>query len=72
MGRGQDEQLKMGNEQRLLPWPQVKQRIPLSRTTVWRRVRDGRFPRPLQISAGRVAWLESEIVDWIAEQQRTL
>jgi prophage regulatory protein len=72
MGRGQDGQLRMGNEQRLLPWPHVKQLIPLSRTTIWRRIRDGRFPRPLQISPGRVAWVEAEILTWIAQRQRTL
>jgi prophage regulatory protein len=59
------------DEPRLLPWPQLQQRIPLSRTTVWRRIRDGRFPRPLQISPGRVAWVEAEIVTWIAQQRRT-
>jgi predicted DNA-binding transcriptional regulator AlpA len=50
---------------RLLSWPQVEDRIPFSRTTAWRRMREGAFPRPIRISKGRVAWIEDEIVSWI-------
>jgi prophage regulatory protein len=50
---------------RLLSWPQVEDRICLSRTTAWRRMREGAFPRPIRISKGRVAWVEDEIVSWI-------
>ncbi|TDI59337.1 MAG: AlpA family phage regulatory protein, partial [Alphaproteobacteria bacterium] len=37
----------------------------LSRTTIWRRARSGDFPTPVQISPGRIAWLEHEISAWI-------
>ncbi len=57
---------------RLISWPELKELVPLSRTTVWRRVREGRFPAPLQISRGRVAWRESDVVSWIASQQRAI
>ena len=50
---------------RLLSWPQVEDRVPLSRTTTWRRMREGAFPRPIRISKGRVAWVEDQIVSWI-------
>jgi prophage regulatory protein len=55
---------------RLLEWSQLRQLVPLSRTTIWRGVRDGRFPAPIVISPGRVAWLEAEILDWISSQRR--
>ena len=55
---------------RLLSWSQLRQLVPLSRTTIWRGVRDGWFPAPIKISSGRVAWLEAEILDWISNQQR--
>jgi predicted DNA-binding transcriptional regulator AlpA len=29
-----------------------------------------RFPRPVQVSDGRVGWLESEIDEWIASRPR--
>jgi len=37
----------------------------LSRTTRWRLIRDGQFPKPIPISNSRKAWLESEIQEWI-------
>jgi predicted DNA-binding transcriptional regulator AlpA len=30
--------------------------------------REGRFPKARQLSANRIAWLESEILDWIASR----
>ena len=55
---------------RLIAWPELRQRIPLSRSTIWRRIRDGNFPAPIQISPGRVAWLERDILAWIAAQKQ--
>ena len=57
---------------RLLDWPELSTRIPLSRTTIWRLVRDGRFPAPLQISPGRKAWREDDIIAWMTAQQRAI
>ena len=36
----------------------------VSRTTLWRMWRKGNFPKPIQISPGRVGWLESEVNEW--------
>lgn len=55
---------------RLLSWPDVRRRIPLSRATVWGMRRAGTFPNPVPISAGRVAWRESELTDWIDARAR--
>jgi prophage regulatory protein len=38
--------------------------IPFSHATLWRKVRDGSFPRPLKLSAGVTAWRESDVLDW--------
>ncbi len=61
----------MATTTRLLPWRELKRSIPLSRSTVWRLVRDGKFPAPLRISPGRVAWPENEIEVWRAAQKRS-
>ena len=37
----------------------------LSRTTRWRLERDGRFPSRRRISPNAIAWLESEVQDWL-------
>jgi prophage regulatory protein len=51
---------------RLLKQSAVEDLTSLDRVTIWRRVRDGSFPRPLKISTNRVAWRESEVRAWVA------
>jgi prophage regulatory protein len=56
--------------QRLLREPEVLRLIPFSRTTLWRQVRRGLFPRPLKLSSGVSAWSANEIATWIATRDR--
>lgn len=53
---------------KFLPPPVVMDRTSLSRTTLWRMVRAGTFPRPIPLSPGRVAWSEAEVSQWMAER----
>jgi len=39
--------------------------VGLSRVTLYRAEKAGRFPKRRQITAGRVGWLRSEIEAWI-------
>lgn len=55
---------------RLLDVKQVSHRTTLSRNTIWELERTGRFPSRRQITANKVAWLESEIDGWIASRPR--
>ena len=48
---------------------QVKARTTLSRSTVYRKVTEGTFPRQILIASRRVAWSEDAIEDWMTEQQ---
>ena len=41
--------------------------IPLSSATIWRRVRDGSFPRPVYPTPGRATWVKAELEAWKAE-----
>jgi len=45
---------------------QVEARTGLSRSTIYLRVSDGTFPRPVSLGARAVGWIESEISDWLA------
>jgi len=47
---------------------EVCRRSGLSRSTIWRRMRDGSFPQSVRISKGRVAWIEAEIDAWCKER----
>jgi len=40
-----------------------------SRTTLWREIKRGKFPKSVVISAGRVGWRESAIEAWQASPQ---
>lgn len=46
----------------------VKARTGLSRTTLYRRIGEGRFPASVSLGGRAVGWLDSDIDDWIAQQ----
>lgn len=39
--------------------------IPVSRTTIWRKVKDGTFPRPVRLSVYVTAWRMADVREWI-------
>ena len=53
------------NSKRLLPWPELAQRVPYTRQHLSRMEKEDRFPRRVQLGGNRVAWLESEVDAWI-------
>ena len=53
----------------VLRWRQVRDVVGLSRSTLWRMSREGRFPQPVQLSsAASVGWLKSEVEAWVRER----
>ena len=48
--------------------PECRQITGLSRTTRWRLERAGQFPKRRQISPNAVAWLESEVQEWLRDR----
>lgn len=53
---------------KLLRFAAVRDRTGLSRSTIWRLERRGDFPRHRRISPNAVAWVEHEILEWIASR----
>ena len=51
----------------LLKLTDVVKEVGLSRPTIIKLEKEGKFPRRKQLTEGRVAWLHSEIMTW-AEQ----
>lgn len=47
---------------------QVEARTGLSRSTIYARVANGTFPKPVNIGPRAVGWVESEITDWLNTQ----
>jgi prophage regulatory protein len=52
----------------ILRLPVVKTRTGLSRSTIYLRVSQGRFPRPVRLGERAVGWLEDEIQSWLTER----
>jgi prophage regulatory protein len=57
-------------DERLLSTRELLERLPLNRATVWRMVREGRFPAPVQIAASRIGWRWSAVLNWITEREQ--
>ena len=53
---------------KILRLPIVLDRTGLSRSTVYQRVTEGKFPQPVSLGARAVGWIETEVEEWIARQ----
>lgn len=52
----------------ILRLPAVKTRTGLSRSTIYLRVAEGRFPKPIALGARAVGWIDAEVDAWVAGQ----
>ena len=49
----------------ILRLPAVKSRTGLSRSTIYLRMAEGTFPKPISLGDRAVGWVEEEITDWL-------
>lgn len=56
---------------RVLRLNAVLDRTGLTRSTLYRKIADGSFPRQLRLSANCAGWYESEVNAWIASLRAT-
>ena len=54
--------------QNLKRLPDVINRVGYSRSTIYQLIAEGRFPKPISLGARAVAWLESDIDEWITQR----
>ena len=47
---------------------QLVERIGLSRSSILRMEKDGKFPKKIILSKRVVGWLESDVNDWLMQQ----
>jgi prophage regulatory protein len=55
-------------QQDLLRLPAVLARVGLGRSTVYARIKSREFPSPIRLGPRSVAWLSSEVDDFIAQR----
>lgn len=56
-----------GSIDRFLRLDEVLHITGLSRNTIYRRIREGTFPRQIQIGPNSVAWRQSAILQWMID-----
>jgi prophage regulatory protein len=52
----------------VLRLPAVMASIGLSRSSIYLRVSEGSFPKPISLGARAVGWLQSDIEDWLRQR----
>ena len=60
----------MEKNDRLLRLEEVGARCGISRSTIYRLMREGDFPEPIKVGERAVRWLESEMDRWVASRPR--
>lgn len=53
---------------RLIRLPEVQHRVGLGRSTIYRWMSEGKFPKPVQLGGYSVAWAEEQIEKWVLER----
>lgn len=54
----------MSSDNRFLRLPDVIQRTGLSKSTIYKMIKEGQFPESVPIYGQSVAWLSSEVSEW--------
>jgi prophage regulatory protein len=51
--------------ERFMSKPEVCHAVDLSYPTIWKKMREGEFPRSRELGTAKVGWIRSEIDEWI-------
>ncbi|AXF86353.1 hypothetical protein DTO96_102103 [Ephemeroptericola cinctiostellae] len=63
-----NEPTTQNQELRLLSLKDVLARTALSKSTIYQLIKDNAFPKPINITTRRVAWVEHEFDYWVSER----
>lgn len=55
----------MSNSRKVLRLPSVQGITGMARSTLYKAIKDGHFPRSISLGPRSVGWLESDIQDWL-------
>lgn len=56
---------------RLIRLPEVIHKCGFGKSTLWKIVKEGNFPKPVYSVRRLTSWVESEVDAWIEEKMRT-
>ena len=69
---GLKESYQFPSGDRILRLPEVVTRVGLKRASIYRYIKDGNFPKSLNLGARSVGWKESQIAAWLEERANNL
>ena len=65
------ESLRAHDEARILRFKQVAALVGLGKSSIYRKVQEGTFPKPIKLGSARASgWISTEVYDWIDDQIR--
>lgn len=53
---------------RLIKLKDVMSNTGLGRSTIYKYIAEGAFPKPVSLGARAVAWVDSEVEDWVMDK----
>ncbi|ODS10559.1 uncharacterized protein VSF3289_00818 [Vibrio scophthalmi] len=53
---------------RFLKLKEVMEKTALSRSAIYRKMNDGEFPQSVSLGDRAVAWVDSEVQDWVIDR----
>jgi len=62
----QTDPLKAGNNLRVST---LAPRLGISKNTIWRLVREGRFPKPIKLSEKVTVWKAADVLAWLDSKE---
>lgn len=54
---------------RYMRQPEVLAQVPFSAATLWRKVKDGSFVKPVKLSIRITAWKRSDVEEWLRHKE---
>lgn len=54
--------------QKVIRLPKVKEKVGLSRSSIYLRIAQGKFPTSISLGDRAVGWLEADIEQWLDER----
>jgi prophage regulatory protein len=58
------------NSRRIISRKELLKKIPLTYVAIWKQMRDGIFPRPIEIGEKKVGWFEDEVDAYLTARPR--
>lgn len=53
---------------RIIRMPEVQKKIGLCKASIYNRIAEGSFPKPISLGGRSVGWIESDLDQWIFER----